>query len=97
MRKIVMAAGVVALLGGVAAAAPPPVANEPSEVSTHRLERWGFGARGTPEAEVAYRECAPDRLVSVNSRRTGGDWATALVTLGWYTPAHTTVRCTLPR
>jgi len=94
MRKIVMAAGLAALVGGTALAAVP---NEPAEVRTHRLERWGFDARGTTESDVAYRDCAGDRLVSVNSRRNAADWATAVVTLGWYTPAHTTVRCALPR
>ena len=90
MRKIVMAAGLAALLGGTALAAAP---DAPAEARSYRLERWGFGAKGTDESEPAYRDCGAGRLVSVNSRRTGGDWATALVTLGWYTPAHVTVRC----
>ena len=113
MRKIVMAAGLAALVGGTALAAgqgeAPPAPGEtpapraapvvpsvPPNVHTYRLDRWGFDAKGPTESQAAYRHCPEDRLVSVNSRRNAGDWATAVVTLGWYTPAHVDVRCAPP-
>ncbi|HEX8951490.1 MAG TPA: hypothetical protein VF945_06575 [Polyangia bacterium] len=89
MRKIVMAAGVVALMGGAALAAAP---DEPSGAHTRRVERGVFDAAGGTEAEVVYREC-PAGHVTTNWRRTGGDVLTALVTAGWYTPRHVTFRC----
>ncbi len=94
MRKIVMAVGMLALVGGSALAVTDS-GPDYNTVRTHRLNRWGFDARGPTESDVAYRDCPSDRLVSVNTRRTAGDWTAAVLSLGWYTPAHTTVQCTL--
>lgn len=92
MRTMGMAL-VALLFGGGVAMARAEVGPEGATVQTHRLDRWGFDARGPSESEVAYRYCPSDKLVSVNSRKTAVDWTAAVVTLGWYTPAHTTVRC----
>ena len=94
MRTMGMALVALLLGGGVAMAraeVEPTTAD--ATVQTHRLNRWGFDARGPSESDVAYRACPGDKLVSVNSRRNAVDWTTAVLTLGWYTPAHTTVRC----
>lgn len=92
MRTMGMAL-VALLLGGGVAMARAEVEPADATVQTHRLHRWGFDARGPSESDVAYRACPGDKLVSVNSRKTAVDWTAAVVTLGWYTPAHTTVRC----
>ena len=92
MRTMGMALVGLMLAGGVAAARED-VGGADATVQTHRLNRWGFDARGPSESDVAYRSCPGDKLVSVNSRKTAVDWTTAVLTLGWYTPAHTTVRC----
>lgn len=92
MRTMGMAL-VALLLGGGVAMARAEVEPGDATVQTHRLNRWGFDARGPSESDVAYRACPGDKLVSVNSRKTAVDWTAAVVTLGWYTPAHTTVRC----
>ena len=81
------------VLGGGVAMARAEVGAPDATVQTHRLNRWGFDARGPSESDVAYRSCPGEKLVSVNSRKTAVDWTTAVLTLGWYTPAHTTVRC----
>ena len=92
MRTMGMAL-VALLLGGGVAVARVEVGPEDATVRTQRLNRWAFDAKGPSESDVAYRACPGDKLVSVNSRKTAVDWTTAVLTLGWYTPAHTTVRC----
>lgn len=89
MRKIVWALGALALLGGTAGAAPAVYGED------HRLNRWGFYVAGTDERAIAYAYCPGDRIVSVNRRRTAGDWATGIVTAGVYTPEHVTILCKL--
>jgi hypothetical protein len=102
MRKVGMALVGVGLVAGTAAAREDLTAASDQRdltsmsdqpVQTHRLDRWGFDARGPSESDVAYRACPAGRLVSVNSRRTTLDWTAVVLTAGWYTPAHTTVRC----
>jgi len=102
MRKVGMALVGVWLVAGTAAAREDLTAASDQRdltsmsdqaVQTHRLDRWGFDARGPSESDVAYRACPAGRLVSVNSRRTTLDWTAVVLTAGWYTPAHTTVRC----
>lgn len=93
MRKMLVAMVALTLAGGVAAARED-VAAGGRQVRTHRLHRWGFDARGPSESDVAYRDCSRDRLITVNTRRTAGDMTLALLSLGWYTPAHVTVSCT---
>jgi hypothetical protein len=82
-----MAVVALALLGG---AAPVP---QGEKVQTYRLDRWGFAGRGPTDSDVAYRYCTGDRLLTVNSRRTAGDWATIVLSAGWYTPEHVTLKC----
>jgi len=93
MRTMGMALVGLLLASGVAMARAVDAGPADTTVQTHRLHRWAFDARGPSESDVAYRDCPGDKLVSVNSRKTAVDWTAAVVTLGWYTPAHTTVRC----
>ena len=90
MRKVGM--GIVALLlfGGSA------LARDNENVYRKRLHRWAFNGAGPTEAQIMDRTCPHDRVVSVNTRRTAGDWAASVFTAFWYTPQHTTVQC-LPR
>jgi hypothetical protein len=90
MRKVGM--GIVALLlfGGSA------LARENESVQAKRLNRWAFSGAGPTEAQVVDRTCPHDRVVSVNTRRTAGDWTASVLSAFWYTPQHVTVQC-LPR
>lgn len=92
MRKMGMALVALVLAGG-AAGAVEEAAREDATVQTHRLDRWAFDGAGPNESQIAYRECPAGKLVSVNSRRTASDWGLLVLSAGWYTPAHTTVRC----
>ncbi len=89
MRKIGMVLVALATLGGAALAA----SEQTPRLETHRLNRWGFDARGPTESEVAYRHCQGDRLITVNTRHTGTDWLAAILSAGWYTPGHVTIQC----
>ncbi len=94
MRKMGMALIALGLVGGVAVAREEPL-TAPTDATTQtmRLNRWAFDGAGPNESELAHRYCPHDKLVSVNSRRTAGDWTAVVLSAGWYTPAHTTVRC----
>ena len=93
MRKIAIGLGALALFGGSALAATAAISEEVPLVQRHRLERWGFGTAGMTGADAAYRSCDQSRLVSVNTRRTAGDWLTGVLTAGIYTPEHAIVKC----
>lgn len=92
MRKGGMSLVALVLLGG-AAGAVEVAAHKDATVQTHRLNRWAFDGTGPQESQIAYRDCPAGKLVSVNSRRTPSDWGLLVLSAGWYTPAHTTVRC----
>jgi hypothetical protein len=86
MREVLMALGVVGLLGGAA------VANEGQH--RIRLDRGMFDQIG-PKADTA-RICGPAGARSVENRRSGGDVVLTFLTVGFYTPTHVTVTCNTP-
>ncbi len=92
MRKVGMALVALVLVGG-AAGAVEDAAQTDASMRTYRLNRWAFDGAGPTESQMAYRDCPAGKLVTVNSRRSGGDWTFLVLTAGWYTPQHTTVRC----
>jgi len=94
MRKFVMAVGALALLGGTALAAQDPYPTD-TTLRRHWVSRWAFDGAGPTESQVAYRDCSSGKLVTVNTRRTAGDWTLAVLSAGWYTPEHTTVQCSM--
>lgn len=93
MRKMGMALMALVLAGGAAGAVEETARQDDATVQTYRLNRWAFDGAGPNESQMAYRDCPAGKLVTVNSRRNAGDWTLLVLSAGWYTPAHTTVRC----
>jgi hypothetical protein len=96
MRKLIVALGTVAALAGGARAEDPfaetiGTREESKEVQLHR---WLFDTQG-PDADMQ-GVCAGGAAQRVEVRRTAGDVAYGIFSLGWYTPIHVKVICTVP-
>jgi hypothetical protein len=92
MRKIWIALGVVACMGGVAAATETELAPTASQ-ATVTVHRYAFNGLGRSPEQAAAELCGAGQVASTRTHRTMGDAAAMVFTAFWYTPEHVTVEC----
>src|SRR5262245_58012950 len=94
MRKLIVALGTIAALAGGARAQAPETVGTMEAAKEVRLHRWLFDTQG--QSADMRGVCAGGEAQRVEVRRSGGDVALGIVTLGWYTPIHVKVVCAAP-
>jgi hypothetical protein len=99
MRKMWMALGVLALLGGTAAAQDEGAyrAREaeaaPANTQEVMVHRYVFNGAGRTPEQMAAERCGGGHVATTHVHRTAGDVAAMVFSAFWYTPAHVTVEC----